>query len=109
MELMNVNDAMARLNNNKKLYIMLLKKFDGKSMLDDLKVKVTSGDVAASESSAHTLKGVAANLSLMDLRAETEAIDNRLKKGDINVDLSNLEAIMENTVAAVKVWIAENS
>ena len=106
---MNVNDAMARLNNNKKLYIMLLKKFDGKTMLDELLAKVAGGDVTAAEAAAHTLKGVAANLSLADLRAETEAIDNQLKKGDINVDTADLEIIMEETVKAVKIWLEENA
>ena len=109
MDLINVNDAMARLNNNKRLYIMLLKKFDGKSMLDDLLTKIRSGDLAAAEASAHTLKGVAANLSLTDLRFKAEEIDNKLKAGDINADTAEIELSALQTAEAVTAWIAANS
>ena len=109
MDLININDAMARLNNNKRLYIMLLKKFDGKLMLEDLLTKIKSGDVAAAEASAHTLKGVAANLSLADLRFKAEEIDNKLKAGDINIDTSGIELSALQTAEAVSAWIAENS
>jgi len=106
---MNINDAMARLNNNKRLYLMLLKKFDGKSMLEDLVTKIKSGDVAAAEASAHTIKGVAANLSLAELRFKSEEIDNRLKGGDINIDTADIELCVQKTVEAVNAWVAENS
>ena len=109
MELINENDAMSRLNNNKKLYMMLLKKFDGNAMLGDLLAKIKSGDAAAAEASAHTLKGVAANLSLSDLREKTEAVDNILKGGDVNVDTAEIEASVAQTVEAVAEWIAANS
>jgi len=109
MDFMNINDAMARLNNNKRLYIMLLKKFDGKTMLDDLISKIKSGDIAAAEASAHTIKGLAANLSLSDLRAKAESIDIQLKAGDINVDTTEIEISTTLTVEAINTWIAENS
>ena len=109
MELININDAMSRLNNNKKLYIMLLKKFDGNGMLDDLLSKIASGDASAAEASAHTLKGVAANLSLADLREKTETVDTLLKAGDLNVDVEGMKESVSQTVEAVAAWIAENS
>jgi len=106
---MNINDAMARLNNNKRLYVMLLKKFDGKAMLDDLVTKIKSGDVAAAEASAHTLKGLAANLSLSDLFSHAESIDKILKTGEINVDTTEIELSATLTADAVAAYIAENS
>ena len=109
MDLLNINDAMSRLNNNKKLYMMLLKKFDGKAMLDDLVNKIKSGDVAVAEASAHTLKGVAANLSLSELRFKADEIDTKLKSGDINIDTAEIELCVNQTVEAVQAWIAENS
>lgn len=109
MDLMNINDAMARLNNNKKLYVMLLKKFDGNSMLSDLLDKIKSGDAVAAEASAHTLKGLAANLSLADLREKAEAIDVKLKAGDLNIDTFDIELSTAQTVEAINSWIAENS
>ena len=106
---MNVNDAMARLNNNKKLYIMLLKKFDAKKMLDDLLEQVKSGDISAAAASAHTIKGLAANLSLADLREKAESLDIKFKGGEINVDTSEIESSTANTIEAINAWIAENS
>ncbi|MCL1858288.1 MAG: hypothetical protein FWF92_03550 [Oscillospiraceae bacterium] len=109
MDLININDAMSRLNNNKKLYVMLLKKFDGKAMLNDLLSKIKSGDVVAAEASAHTLKGLTANLSLSDLREKAEATDIKLKAGDINIDTAEIELSMNQTIEAVNLFIAENS
>ena len=109
MELININDAMSRLNNNKKLYMMLLKKFNGQTMLDDLISKVKSGDAVAAEATAHTIKGLAANLSLADLRAKAETIDAQLKTGDVNVDTAEIELSMSQTIEAIAIWIAENS
>ena len=109
MDFININDAMTRLNNNKKLYIMLLKKFDGKKMLDELLEKIQGGDIAGAAAAAHTIKGLAANLSLADLRAKAESIDNQLKGGDINVDTSEIESSTADTAEAINSWIAENS
>ena len=109
MELININDAMSRLNNNKKLYMMLLKKFNGQTMLDDLISKVKSGDAVAAEATAHTIKGLAANLSLADLRDKAETIDAQLKTGDVNVDTAEIELSMSQTIEAIAIWIAENS
>ena len=109
MEYINEQDAMSRLSNNKSLYLRLLKKFDGNKMLDDLLTKIESGDVVSAEASAHTLKGIAANLSLEDLRFHAEAIDSKLKTGNINVDTSEIVLSNTKTVEAVNEWIAANS
>ena len=106
---MNIDDAMARLNNNKKLYMMLLKKFDGNAMLEDLLSKIQSGNAVEAEASAHTIKGLAANLSLSDLRSAAEEIDNQLKAGDLNVDTSKIEKSIALTNEAIEKWAAENS
>ena len=109
MEFININDAMARLNNNKKFYIRLLGKFDVTGLLDDLLDKVKNGDAEAAQSASHAIKGIAANLSLDDLRAKSEAIDAQLKDGDTNVDTAPIELSVVRTTEAVKSWLAENS
>ena len=109
MDLMNIDDAMSRLNNNKRLYIMLLKKFDAQGMLDDLLAKIRSGDAVAAEAQAHTIKGLAANLSLADLKEKAEAADAKLKTGDVGVDTSDIILSVSRTVEAINVWIAANS
>lgn len=109
--LMDVNNAMSRLGNNKKLYAMLLKKYDGNAMLEDLKSKLASGDTAAAQAQAHTIKGVAANLSLNDLRAKAEMIEQKLKGGETaaTIDATEITASTASTVEAVKTWLNENA
>jgi len=109
VDYINIDDAMARLNNNKKLYAMLLKKFDGGAMLEDLLGKIQSGDAIGAEASAHTLKGLAANLSLSDLRARAEEVDILLKAGDLSVDTSEIKKSVALTKEAIDKWIAESS
>jgi HPt (histidine-containing phosphotransfer) domain-containing protein len=99
---------MARLHNNKKLYTMLLKKFDGSAMLEDLLNKIQNGDAVEAEASAHTIKGLAANLSLSDLRASAEEVDVLLKAGDLSVDTSKIKISVALTNEAIEKWIAEN-
>ena len=106
---MNIDDAMSRLNNNKRLYIMLLKKFDAQGMLNDLLAKISSGDAVAAEAQAHTIKGLAANLSLSDLKEKTEAVDAKLKTGDVSFDTSDIILSVSQTVEAINAWIAANS
>lgn len=108
---MDLNDAMTRLGNNKKLYMMLLKKFDGKSMFDDLMKKLQSGDIAASAAQAHTIKGLAANLSLTDLREKSEKFEREIKSGkhpDV-IAISEIEQSVKHTLAAVNEWISQNT
>ena len=100
---------MARLGNNKSLYVRLLKKFDAQTLLDEFLENVKNGDVAAAQGSAHTIKGLAGNLSLTDLAAKAEALDTQLKGGDINVDTAAIELSVAQTIEAVNSWLAENS
>ena len=108
---MNVDDAMSRLGNNKKLYATLLKKFNGTAMLEDLKTKLSNGDAAGSQAQAHTIKGLAANLSLQDLREKAESIELALKNSvsTDGIDASAISDSAEATQEAVAVWIKENS
>ena len=90
---------------------MLLKKFDGNAMLEDLKNKLNKGDAAASQAQAHTIKGLAANLSLQDLREKSEAIEHKLKDGGSTADIDAAD-IIESTAAtidAIQTWLSENA
>ena len=105
-----VSDAMVRLGNNKKLYTALLKKFEGKSMVDDLIGKIKSGDTSASAAQAHTIKGIAANLSLKDLRDKSERLEKRIKSlAALDTDTLDIERSVEYTLAAVNEWLEQNT
>jgi len=109
VEFMNVADAMSRLNNNKKLYTMLLKKFDCDAMIDALLTQIESRDTDAAKASAHTIKGLAANLSLADLRAKAEALEARLKAGETDIDTAEIEDSAKGTIEAIAEYIAANA
>ncbi|MCL2773795.1 MAG: Hpt domain-containing protein [Oscillospiraceae bacterium] len=106
--LIDVNDAMVRLGGNKKLYVALLKKFNGEAMLEDLINKLKNGDSAAAAAQAHTIKGLAANLSLKDLKLKAESIELKIKGGEKNIDTSEIEQSLNQTVGAVNEWIEQN-
>ena len=110
-DLIDVNDAMSRLGCNKKLYITILKKFDGKAMLEDLLKKIEIGDSAAAAAQAHTIKGLAANLSLKDLRVKAEKIELKIKSGEKDIkdiDTFEIDRSLNQTVEAVNEWIEQN-
>lgn len=105
----NADDALSRLNNNKRLYIMLLKKFNGGDLLNELKEAIKENRTDDGILKAHTIKGLAANLSLPDLRAEAEKVEKALKTGETGVSISDITASTENTVIAVQEYLKENS
>ncbi|MCL2098988.1 MAG: Hpt domain-containing protein [Oscillospiraceae bacterium] len=104
-------DAMARLGNNKKLYAMLLKKFNGDAMLEELKNKLADGDAGALQAQAHTIKGLAANLSLQDLKEKSEAIESAVKNSGSTegIDISEITVSITATNEAVSNWLSENA
>ena len=104
-------DAMARLGNNKKLYAMLLKKFNGDAMLEELKNKLADGDAGALQAQAHTIKGLAANLSLQDLKEKSEAIESAVKNtgSTEGIDTTDITASITATGEAVSNWLTENA
>ena len=111
MVIMDVENAMARLGNNKKLYATLWKKFDGDAMLEVLKKKLADGDAKGAQDQAHAIKGLAANLALTDLAEKSEAIESALKGGGTAAEI-NVSEIAESTAAtveAVKAWLSENA
>lgn len=61
----NVEDALKRFMNNEEMYITFFKKFLKDDNIKRLSDAIETGDVDGAFAAAHTLKGVAANLSLV--------------------------------------------
>lgn len=59
-----VDEGLARCVNSEALYLKLAAKVPGDANFDKLKSAVEAGDLDAGFEAAHTIKGVAANLSL---------------------------------------------
>ncbi|MCL2677744.1 MAG: Hpt domain-containing protein [Clostridiales bacterium] len=104
---LNEGDAVKRLGGNKRLYLKLLKSFLGDKSFQNLQQYAAAGDRENAKMAAHTLKGLAANLSLVVLSEEAARIDHMLKEAMIvPQDLLALEDAMRNTVGVIEEMIA---
>jgi len=81
---MDVDDALKRIGGNMGLYIKLLGRFVEDCQLDELEKALKKNEFTEASRMAHTIKGVAANLSLVKLRAKSAdlelAIGDELKR-----------------------------
>ncbi|MDR1330108.1 MAG: Hpt domain-containing protein [Oscillospiraceae bacterium] len=74
--------GLTRVGGNMALYKKLLGKFKDGRYCEQLDELLKSGDIAGATAMAHTLKGVAANLSLSEVHALSLQIETALKSGD---------------------------
>jgi len=101
--------ALARLGNNKKLYIMLLNNFKDDKSYMSLKESFKMGDTKKSVLNAHSIKGVSANLSLLTLYEEASKIEEQLKNNEIDMDaIDALGAVIDATNSEIDKYLAEN-
>jgi HPt (histidine-containing phosphotransfer) domain-containing protein len=85
----NVNDAMARLGNNKKLYEKLLARFlaEYSDFYGKLRAAVDGNDLEGASLLAHTMKGLGGNLGADDLHAASLAVEAICKTGSAAPEL----------------------
>jgi HPt (histidine-containing phosphotransfer) domain-containing protein len=77
-------DGVKRVMNNSKLYVKLLTKFRDETKLNNLEEALAAGDMVKAQDAAHTLKGVAANLSLAELFKQCLELENQIKANAVN-------------------------
>ena len=105
--LVNTEDGLKRIMNNTKLYVKLLGKFKEDVNFSTLEASLASGDNEKARTSAHTLKGIAANLSLDELHKQTLEIETQIKAGAINPQQINVvKDIYNQTIKEVDKVIA---
>lgn len=75
----NFEEGINRLMNNAKLYMRLLAKFKTDTNLDELFALLNEGDYEKAQTAVHTIKGVAANLSLEELYKQTRELETQIK------------------------------
>jgi HPt (histidine-containing phosphotransfer) domain-containing protein len=86
----NVDEGLKRIMDNTKLYVKLLVKFKEDANLSNLEAALASGDNAKAQVAAHTLKGIAANLSLIELQKQSLEIETQIKSGSVKPDQINI-------------------
>ena len=97
-----VEDGLKRIMNNTKLYVKLLVKFKEDTNLSNLEAALASGDNAKAQVAAHTLKGIAANLSLTELNKQALEIETQIKSGSVDPGKINIvKNIYNQTISEV--------
>lgn len=75
-------EALDRFGGNEGLFVRLATKYLDDPHFDALEAAMTAGDAAAAEREAHSLKGVAGNLSFAKLYDLATRITDALRSGD---------------------------
>jgi HPt (histidine-containing phosphotransfer) domain-containing protein len=103
-----VEDGSKRVMNNIKLFVKLLGKFKEDKSLDEINAALTAGDMAKAQIAAHTIKGLTANLSLMELNKQCIELEAQLKSGSIpNEQFAAVKDTYAKTIQEVDKVIAQ--
>jgi len=105
----NFAEGLKRMMNNSKLYLKLLDKFREGTKLDALEGAFASGNLENTLGEVHTLKGIAANLSLSELAARCLDLEVRVKEGVLDPDrMGTVKAVFDTTLLEINRVITEN-
>ena len=106
----NEEEGKKRVMNNGKLYARLLTKFKTDTNLDALVSFADAQDWEKAQGAAHTIKGIAANLSLTELFNQSLDVETQIKGKSLKPEsLENLKACFAETVIQVEKVIAQNA
>ena len=101
-EYIDVDDALKRVGGNMGLYQKLLGRFAESNQLEELENLLASGNMEDATRMAHTIKGVAANLSLLKLRFTSAELELSLKQSkDYAANLAKLREVYDATMKVI--------
>ena len=104
----NEEEGKKRVMNNGKLYAKLLTKFKTDTNLDGLFSSVETQDWENAQAQAHTIKGLAANLSLTELFNQSLDVETQIKGKSVKPEsLENLKACFNETLKSLEEVIAK--
>ena len=105
----NEEEGKKRVMNNGKLYAKLLTKFKTDTNLDDLIKFAGAQDWEKAQSAAHTIKGIAANLSLTELFNQSLDVETQIKGKVLNPEsLVKIKNCFTETLVQIEKVIAHN-
>ena len=105
-EYIDVQDALKRIGGSMDLYKRLLNQFTGGDHIDPLEEALSTGALEEASRLIHTLKGVAANLSLVKLSSVASELEHKVKNG---ADHSDTLAELKNVYYVTSQQIVEIS
>ena len=104
-----IEDGKKRVMNNIKLYIKLLTKFKDDTNLNNIETALEAGETEKAQVSTHTLKGLAANLSLKELFKQSLELETQIKAGNVNPDqIKILRDTHTQTIKEIEKVIEQN-
>jgi HPt (histidine-containing phosphotransfer) domain-containing protein len=105
----NADEGVKRVMNNAKLYFKLLDKFKTGTTLDALNAALDAGDLEKAQTEVHTVKGVAANLSLSELFKQSLELENQIKAKAVDPNqVETVKTVFAATLQEVEKVIAQN-
>ena len=105
----NIEEGTKRVMNNTKLYVKLLTKFKSDTSLNELDAALAEGDMEKAQGAAHTLKGLSANLSLMELFKQSLELETQIKAKSVNPDqITVLKDTFTQTLTEIDKVITQN-
>ena len=106
----NEEEGKKRVMNNGKLYVKLLTKFKTDTKLDNLIEFAIAQDWEKAQGEAHTIKGIAANLSLTELFNQSLEVETQIKGKSLdNASLDILKKCFAETLNEVEKVIEKNA
>ena len=104
----NYEEAIRRFRGNAAIYKRLLESYLAENPYTELCESLFAGDIIPAEHHAHSLKGVAGNMSLTALLEASTKANDELKQGSLCAETEeNLAAVMAKTTEYVT-WLSEN-
>jgi HPt (histidine-containing phosphotransfer) domain-containing protein len=103
MEYINETEGLGRVMNNAKLYARLLTKFKNTNNLNGIFEALQAGNYEKAQIAIHTIKGIAANLSLSALYEQSKILELEIKAQAVQPDsLANIQTCFTETLSAIE-------
>ena len=107
---LNEEEGKKRIMNNAQLYVKLLTKFKAGTSLDALVSAAGAQDWEKAQTEAHTIKGIAANLSLTELYNQSLDVETQIKGKALKTEsLESLKNCFAITLTEIDKVIARNA
>jgi len=105
-----VQDGLKRVMNNMKLYVKLLGKFKEDQNIKNAESTLAAGDLPNAQIAVHTLKGLSANLSLVELNKQVIELEAQIKAGSANPgQFETVKTVYMQTITEIDKVIAQNA
>jgi HPt (histidine-containing phosphotransfer) domain-containing protein len=103
----NQQEGLGRVLNNAKLYVKLLDKFKTGTNYNELLETLGTEDYEKAQAQAHTIKGIAANLSLTELFKQSLELETQIKARAVDSEkVASFKLCFDETLVAVDKVIA---